>query len=214
MTVADSLLHHLSARLAEPLPGSAAHRLMIPNDPAMTIRLNPAPPTAKRSAVVVPLIERSNTLPDVLLTVRSAGLRSHGGQISLPGGRIEDGESNTVAALRELEEETGINSADVTVLGELTTVYIPPSNNVVAPIVAIVREPVAYKPSEAEVHEIFTVSIADLLDTSTHAFIEREVAGRTVQWPVWNVHPAVPLWGATAMILSELVWIFREKYDT
>lgn len=152
-------------------------------------------------------------MPKVMLTVRSEGLRRHGGQISFPGGRIEPNETAEQAALRELFEETGVGPEKVDVLGTLTPLYIPNSNSGVTPIVSVITEPMQYVPSEAEVEEIFTVDLAMFMLQANLGSITKEYSGTQVIWPVWNVHAHVPLWGATAMILNELIWLLRGDTD-
>ena len=200
-------------RLSEPLPGSDAHRELIPQFPGSLARLKGAPPDAKRSAVVVPLLLRMHTLPSVLFTLRSEGLRSHRGQISFPGGRIDDGETAQEAALRELTEETGVDAGSVVVLGALSEIYIPPSNAAVTPFVAMLQSPEHYTISEAEVTEIFDVPLMNFTDGAALRSAPRMIDGSHVDVPQWHVHPKVPLWGATAMILNELVWLTRDYLE-
>lgn len=205
-----NVMDELSRRLTRELPAGEAHREMLPDIPSMNIRLAPPPATARASAVLVPLILTKNGLPDLLLTVRSSALQSHGGQLAFPGGRLDAGEGVVDCALRELYEETGVPSKDVTVLGELTPIFIPPSNSAVTPIVAVLAAQKAYNPSEAEVKEIFTVPLSWLLDPASLQFHQQESFGKMVQWPAWKVHPSVLLWGATAMITNELLWIIKD----
>jgi 8-oxo-dGTP pyrophosphatase MutT (NUDIX family) len=205
-----NLVDTIRQRLAGPLPGVHAHKYFVPSDmPDAAKRLQRAPDDARRSAVLVPLLVRPDDDLDVLLTVRTSTLRSHSGQISFPGGRIDDGEDAVATALRELDEETGIPSHDVAVLGTLTPLWVPPSNSAITPVVGLVRAPEAYTPSEAEVAEIFTVPLSLLLDTSSVHVAPWTLYDRTVQVRHWRVHPSVPLWGATAMILNELLELVR-----
>lgn len=204
---------YLRTRLAEPLPGRAAHRELIPAVPDAEERLKGAPPEARQSAVVVPLLVRTHALPSVLFTLRSEALRSHRGQISFPGGRVDEGESTHEAALRELHEETGVTPEDVVVLGTLSPIYIPPSNSAVTPYVAMLRPPDRYEISEREVTEIFDVPLTNFTDTRSLRSGRRTIGGVTVDVPQWHIHPSVPLWGATAMILNELVWLTREYLE-
>lgn len=200
----------LRSRLAASLPGIDAHREFVPALPDAESRLRGAPPGARASAVLVPLIPRTQAFPDVLLEVRSESLRTHKGQISFPGGRLDDGENPEDAALRELEEEVGITAENVIILGTLTPLYIPPSNSAVYPVVGMVRSDDAYISSAAEVAEVFSVSLSTLLNPSSVRFEPRTLFGHVVDVPFFDVHDRVPLWGATAMILNELVWIGRE----
>lgn len=202
---------HLRRQLAGPLPGVTAHARFVPSDmPDAAKRLQRAPDDARRSAVLVPLLLGDDDMLDVLLTVRTSTLRSHGGQISFPGGRIDEGEDAVMTALRELDEETGIPSSDVAVIGTLSPLWVPPSNSAITPVVGLVRTPAQYMPSEAEVAEIFTVPLSILLDASNERVEPWTLYDRTVHVRHWRVHPRVPLWGATAMILHELLVLMRQ----
>jgi len=209
----------LRRRLTEALPGMDAHREMLPDYPQAEDRLQAAIdgrgelPGVKRSAVLVPLLTSAHALPDVLFTLRSETLRSHRGQISFPGGRIDEGEDVEGAALREMHEETGIEPHDVLVLGRLSDIFIPPSNSFVTPVVALVRRPSQYYISEAEVNEIFDVPLMRFMDAATKQYMKRTIFDDEVDVPYWHVHSTVPLWGATAMMLNELLWLTREYLE-
>lgn len=200
---------YLRLRLQKPLPGLQAHRELLPPLPGNEQRLRTPPDDARQSAVLVPLLPSADEL-SVLFTLRSQHVGSHQGQISFPGGRIEQGESYQQAALREFEEETGIAAVDVLVLGQLSPIYIPPSHSLVVPVVGIVERPHHYQPSAHEVAEIFDIPLSKFLDSSTLRLAPRSVGDLTIKVPQWHVHPTVPLWGATAMILNELLWLVRE----
>lgn len=206
-----SFTSFLTARLSARLPGIDAHREFLPAMPDAESRLKGAPQGARQSAVLVALVDMPDTeLPHVLLQVRSEGMRHHRGQISFPGGRIEDGEDAMTAALREMHEEMGIRSDDVTVLGHLTPLYIPPSNSAVTPIVGIVRSLDDLQLALSEVQETFTLPLANIVSPVHVQRAARDLYGQTVDVPHWAVHERIPLWGATAMILNELVWLTRE----
>lgn len=201
----------LDARLSARLPGTDAHREFVPAMPDAENRLKGAPHGARQSAVLVPLIVMPDSdLPHVLLQVRSEGMRHHRGQISFPGGRIEDGEDAQTAALREMHEEMGIRADDVVVLGHLTPLYIPPSNSAVTPIVGIVQSLKDLQLASSEVQEMFTLPLANIVSPMHIQRAEWDLYGQTVDVPHWSVHERIPLWGATAMILNELVWLIRE----
>jgi 8-oxo-dGTP pyrophosphatase MutT (NUDIX family) len=203
----------LEKRLAQPLPAFDAHREFVPNLPDAATRLSAPPPTARRSAVVVPLVVSQRPLPDVLLEVRSLGLRHHRGQISFPGGRIDEGEDAVTAALRELHEEVGIAPHDVAVLGMLTPLFIPPSNSAVVPVVGLLRSASNLTLSAHEVDEVISVPLEVLVDRASITTRKRDLYGSVADVAEWSVHHRVPLWGATAMMLNELVWITREYMD-
>jgi len=203
-------VEQLRLRLEGPLPGVRAHARFVPSDmPDAAKRLQRAPADARRSAVLVPLMLGADDALDVLLTVRTTTLRSHGGQISFPGGRVDADEDVVTTALRELDEETGIPASDVAVVGTLSPLWVPPSNSAITPVVGIVRTPATFIPSEAEVEEIFTVPLATLLDDANVCVEPWTLYERTVHVRHWRVHPRVPLWGATAMILNELLELLR-----
>lgn len=205
-----NLIDHIRERLAKPLPGFDAHRVFVPDMPESALRLAPPPADARRSAVLVPLIAEVIDDLRIVFTVRSESLRSHKGQISFPGGRIDEGEDVYTAALRELHEEIGVEPHDVTILGELTPLYIPPSNSAVTPVVALIKKTRAWVISEAEVTEVLDIPFASFLDATSISFTKQSLYGRLVDVPQWSIHPSVPLWGATAMILNELVWIVND----
>ncbi|MBI2793739.1 MAG: CoA pyrophosphatase [Ignavibacteria bacterium] len=210
MTLED----YLRLKLHGELPGVKAHREFIPDVPDAEVRLRGVWEGARRSAVLVPLIAMPHAFPNVLLTVRSEFIRSHKGQISFPGGMVEDDENEVDAALREMHEETGIDIGSVQILGSLSPTYIPPSNSIVLPTVGIIQRPKEYIISLTEVREIFDVPITSFLDPESVVVKKRTLHGVEANVPMWNVHPEVPLWGATAMILNELIWIIREFVNT
>ena len=154
-----------------------------------------------RSAVLVLLTSRNAPhATHVLLTLRSSTLRSHTGQLSLPGGRIEPGETPEAAALRECEEETGISAHLPEILGRLSPITSPASKGAVLPIVAWLHEDAPIRIHPDEVEEAFWQPLDDLGEP---VVTEWELRGMTMRVPHWPVH-RVPLWGLTACVLSEL----------
>jgi 8-oxo-dGTP pyrophosphatase MutT (NUDIX family) len=130
----------------------------------LTTFLPPEDHDARSSAVLI-LFGEGERGPDLLLTERSHTMRSHPGQVSFPGGRLDPGEGPHEAALREAYEETGLDPAGVEIIGDLPQLWIPPSNNVVTPVVGWWHDPspVSVKSLE-EVHAIYRVPIAELRD--------------------------------------------------
>jgi 8-oxo-dGTP pyrophosphatase MutT (NUDIX family) len=142
---------------------------------------------------------------DLLLTERAHDMRSHPGQVSFPGGAIDPGETPRAAALREAFEETGVRPEDVEVFAELPELWLPPSNFAVTPVLGWwERESPVGVVDPAEVHAVYRVPLADLLDPD-HRVSVRHPSGWT--GPGFLVGPAhdLVLWGFTAGIISRLL---------
>lgn len=134
----------------------------------------------------------------------------HGGQIAFPGGRREEKDADMIAtALREAEEEVGINPLEVRVLGTITDVYTHPSHTLVTPVVGIGRSRPHYRRQAQEVEEILEIKLSDLLNTVHLRRRDIEVHGGWLRAVPCVEIAEVVIWGATACILSELAWIIR-----
>ncbi|MCC7008099.1 MAG: CoA pyrophosphatase [Acidobacteria bacterium] len=204
MTVALSALETtLRRRLAMPLPGAAAQRRFAPRPERADWSPDQRPDTARHAAALVLLYARREgvMLP---LTVRHHTLPQHAGQVSLPGGAIDRGESPQAAALREADEEIGVAAADVRVLGALSTLWVPVSNFVIHPVVGIADREPAFRLHAREVSALLEVGIAELGDPACVRRIEHTRDGLTIACPAFHVH-GHDVWGATAMILAELL---------
>lgn len=155
-----------------------------------------------RAAVLVPLVERDGGW-FVVLTLRSADLADHAGQISLPGGRIDPDDADEVAAaLREAEEEIGLSRDYVEIAGRLDTWFTGTGFDV-TPIVGLVRPPPPYRPDPVEVAEVFEVPLDFILDPRNHQRRSRELAGQQrFFWAIPYLHRNI--WGATAGMLVNL----------
>jgi 8-oxo-dGTP pyrophosphatase MutT (NUDIX family) len=140
----------------------------------------------------------------VVLTVRADTLERHGGQVSLPGGVVEPGESFEQAALREAHEEIALPLDGVRVLGALTPLDIPVSGFRLHPIVAARTARPALTPSDGEVARILEIDVDELLQPSCVRVTQRERDGRTLTVPGFHLHD-VEIWGATAMVLAEFL---------
>ncbi len=153
------------------------------------------------AAVLVPIVLR-DVRPTVLLTQRTAHLRDHAGQISFPGGRVEEGDGGFIdAALRETEEEIGLDRSHIRVAGYLPD-YRTGTGFCVTPVVAFVTPPFAVSPDPFEVAEVFEVPLDFLLDTANHEQHEIHWRGKLRKYyamPYGDYY----IWGATAgMIVS------------
>jgi len=168
--------------------------------------LNPGmtPPSAalRPAAVLVPLIDRAEGM-SVLLTQRTAHLSAHAGQIAFPGGRVEPGDSDAVAAaLRETEEEIGLLRERVTLVGRLDT-YVTGTGFEITPVVGLVSTPFSLSVDPFEVADVFEVPLSFVLDPNNHRRTERIFEERR---RVFFVLPyqGRNIWGATAGMLVNL----------
>lgn len=171
-------------------------------------RLNPDK-NARHSSVLLILTENEGKL-NVLFTLRSSELISHKGQISFPGGRVEENETYLEAALRETEEEIGLQREHLQILFELSTLYVHPSNSIIHPFVAFLPQKVDFFINPTEVEEVFEIEI-DFFRQNYNFFMESwKFDNENVLVPNWKIHPKQVLWGATAMILSEFLDIYED----
>ena len=169
--------------------------------------------TARRSAVLV-LFGEGEGGPDLLLIQRSAHLRSHAGQPAFPGGGIDATDAGPVAAaLREAEEETGLDPAGVEVLTALPELWVPPSGNAVTPVLAWWREPSSVHAADAgEVASVARVPLADLT-APANRLVVRHPSGTT--GPAFEVADML-VWGFTAGVLARLLTLggWEQPWDT
>jgi 8-oxo-dGTP pyrophosphatase MutT (NUDIX family) len=200
------LPHQLAARLQSPLPGAKAYALLAP-ELSFGRHAGPAPYNARRAAVLFLLYPQQGNWY-VPLTLRPTNLAHHAGQISLPGGTIERGESSRRAAQRELTEELGPVDG-IEFLGRLTEYYVWITNFVVTPWVACVSQRPTWQPNPAEVEEVIELPLAHLLDPQHRGelLIERDSYQFTAPCYLWQEHR---IWGATSMMLCELATILSE----
>lgn len=202
-------IEYLSDRLEKPLPGLNAQLKMAPAPlrDGPTRELEP-PPSAKKSSVLILLFPNDENRLELILTLRSRDI-DHGGQISLPGGRSDEDETYVETALREAQEEVGIKPESVQILGMLSDLYVSHSNNLVKPVVAYLPEIPELTPNPAEVEEAFTVEVKSLAAKKNLTVENWDLQKYSYEVPFWDIHE-VPLWGATAMILNELLDLYRE----
>lgn len=204
-------IEKLKNRLTGDLPGEEAQFRMASNDrPRMSEALSMAA-QQRQSAVLLYLFPEQGDWRIVLMK-RPDYDGVHSGEVSIPGGRLEPGENHTQAALREFEEETGVSVSNRQLLGNLSTLFIPPSNFLVKPFVAYATDRPSFEPDPMEVEEIIELLISTLMSDVT---VKRGKvclsSGIWVEAPYFEVEGHM-VWGATAMILSELKEVLRDLH--
>jgi len=181
----------------------AAHQMMMPQarlrDRASNLRGKP-----RVGSVLLLLYCRDGEM-HLVLTRRRDDLNSHAGQISFPGGRREPDEPLSLTALRETKEEVGIPETAVSILGELSQIYIPPSDYEVHPFVGWHENGrPQFLPETDEVAEILEVPLSHLLDPDNRREEPWDFRGHQVTIPFYDVK-GNKVWGATAIMLSEFI---------
>jgi 8-oxo-dGTP pyrophosphatase MutT (NUDIX family) len=202
-----ALVRRLSVRLRQPLPGLDAQASMAPRprrgwDPE---RL----PDGLRPAAALLLLYPRGGVTHLVLTVRASDLPQHAGQVSLPGGGVDPGESLQQAALREAWEEVGVEPASVSIIGALTPLHIPVSGFLLHPLVGVTPDAPVFTPHVREVAQVAEVSLADLAAPERRALTHWQYEGRDYEVPYFDVH-GLQVWGATAMVLGEFLAVVTE----
>jgi 8-oxo-dGTP pyrophosphatase MutT (NUDIX family) len=200
----------LRDRLRDALPGHEALRRFAPSPWLPNWSPDLLPDTARRAAALILLFPGPDG-PLVPLTVRHRGLPQHAGQVSLPGGAIDLGESPEAAALREAEEEIGVRADRVRLVGALSTLWVAVSNFVIHPCVGVAHERPEFLLHPEEVEALLEVPLDHLRDPSRLRWMTRERQGHPVRYPYYDVGGHV-VWGATAMILGEFACLFDEGH--
>lgn len=197
-----AIVERLRGRLAEPLPGLEAQLVMAPR-PRTGRRVVEVPAQARKAAALL-LLYPLDAEAHIALTVRAAHLPKHAGQVSLPGGALEPGETVEATALREASEEVGIEISAVHVLGHLTPLHIPVSGFVLHPVVAVADHQPSFVPSAHEVARVINVSLLALSDPSAVRLRNNLHDSRHYEVPYFAIDGET-VWGATAMVLSEFL---------
>ena len=194
-------------RLAETLPGVEAQMRFAPAPPRAGWAAGHFPEDARVAAALLLVYEAADG-PAVPLTVRASGLARHAGQVSLPGGAADPGETLAETALREAQEEIGIDPATVEILGELTPVHVLVSGFTLHPVVGVAHARATFVPAAGEVAEILEVSLEHLRDASRIRRGTRIREGVAVEYPYFDLL-GHQVWGATAMVLGEFVCLIQ-----
>ncbi|TDM09035.1 MAG: CoA pyrophosphatase [Ideonella sp. MAG2] len=170
------------------------------------------PPAA--AAVLLPLVVRQGHITSVVLTRRTAHLKHHAGQISFPGGKSEPQDDSPAAtALREAQEEVGLEPTDAEVLGTMPA-YKTVTGFVITPVVALLPPQLPWRPDPGEVAEVFEVPLSHLMNPAHHQWHEHEWQGHKRQYLSMPWHDAAHqryfIWGATASMLRNFYHLLAE----
>ena len=196
------LIDALSGRLKSP-PRPIAKRFRFVPQLGYGRHRGPAPPQARPAAVVVLVYPRDDRW-FVPCTLRPQTLSVHAGQVSLPGGAIESGESAETCGLRELHEEIGVESAQVSILRTLSPIYVYRSGFLVQPFVAVASETPAFELNPAEVEQLLEIPVEQLLDASHYGRMWIVQKSLRYETPCFHCGEHY-IWGATLKVLGEFL---------
>jgi 8-oxo-dGTP pyrophosphatase MutT (NUDIX family) len=204
------LINLIEERLKLPLPGEKAQLRMGSDIRMKELKWIPENKTTRHSGVMILLYPQHDSIYSVLIQ-RPHYKGTHGGQVSLPGGKKETCDADIIqTALRETQEEIGVGMNSIRILGSLTRLYIPPSNFVIFPVVGFTKKKPVFKLEASEVEDIIEYDISSLLHPdirkTTQIKVE-EVA--TFNAPYFDILGKI-VWGATGMVLSEFRALLAE----
>jgi 8-oxo-dGTP pyrophosphatase MutT (NUDIX family) len=200
-----TLIEALRHELRKPLPGLKAQLRLSPEvrrNKITDINIDRPP---KKGGVLILLYDDGDGVIRFPLMQRPQYNGPHSGQVSFPGGKMEDHDNNLVdTALREAQEEIGVRAADIEVLGTLTDLYVWASNFLVRPVLAYARQRPVFTPDLEEATEVLEVQLQSILTNDRIRKKKLTVRGNIrIEAPYYDIHNKV-VWGATAMMLSEL----------
>lgn len=180
--------------------------------PAILVSESMQPPLRRVNSGVLAALFEEEDEARLVLTRRSSSMRTHRGEVSFPGGRLDAGEDAAAAALREAHEEVGLDPSSVTTVGWLHPVMTMVSGSLILPVVATLSRPPRLVPSPTEVDRVFDVALAELADPELFHEEHWRIPGRVIpgsgdgSFPVWFFEiSGEMIWGATARMIHELL---------
>lgn len=203
----NSIVERLKINLQKDLPGFKVQQRMAPSfrvGPSMPHNQNPS---TRESAVLI-AIYPDNGQANTILIKRAVYNGAHSGQVSFPGGKREGFDKSLIeTALREAEEEIGIDPTTVEVIGTLTPLFVPVSNLTVLPVVGIMPKPSELHPNLQEVEYTITANLSDFKSPENLSVKTICIGNLPISAPFYAVKNEV-VWGVTAMIISELTALY------
>ncbi|NAS30211.1 NUDIX domain-containing protein [Flavobacteriaceae bacterium R38] len=210
----DIFLNAVSKITNLPLPGQESHYKMAPLSRVRELKAKALEKGDSRKAAVLMLCypdEANQTRFVLILRKKYPGV--HSNQVAFPGGKIEENDKTLQeTALREANEEVGVNPSSIEILRSLTEVYIPPSNFLVYPFLGVTRDIPLFKPQEDEVEDVIEVLLSDFLDDRTVFSQELTTSyAKKINVPAFKLNGHT-VWGATAMMLNEVKDLLKSVY--
>ena len=207
----NKFINNIKIALSKDLPGiesqfKMAPKLRQPINAEEAMKNNP-----RFSGVMMLFYKKSNKIYFVLIK-RKEYKGTHGGQMALPGGKFEEIDENIInTALRETEEEIGIDRNIINVIGRLTDLYIYPSNFIVTPVIGFIKTIPEFKINSNEVEYVSEVEFKDLINPSLIKTKKIMLTEKIeIDCPYFNLNNET-VWGATAMMLSEFVELIKRS---
>lgn len=205
----QQLADKLKLEMQKDLPGILSHQLMSPTTRKYRYDGNLKMPLSKRGGVLILLYPDKSGNIRLPLIQRPDYVGAHGGQVSFPGGKHEKQDIDLVAtALRETKEEIGVDPSQVHVLGMMTELYVWASNITVFPVLAYSDNTPTFVADQLEVSEILEVDLAWILNSANIKSKTLKIRGVKVEAPYYDIEQRM-VWGATAMMLSELAELLK-----
>lgn len=195
----EQFINKLTQQLALPLPGEVAFQKM--SIPSRSI-WKPNEKTRKSAVLILFYKHLNDIYIPLILRPKYDGV--HAGQMAFPGGRFENSDENLIrTAVREAQEEIGIKASDVKIIGQLTEIYIAPSNFLAQPIVGYLPYKPDFYPDPREVDKIFEINLKEFLNTENISTTTIKIKDFSLEVPCYIIQNNI-IWGATALMISEL----------
>ncbi len=208
----SAVLTYLKETLRGELPGPVAHHKLLP--PGRRLKTYDHELSSVRQSSVLLLIFPEGDRIFICLTRRPATMTFHPGQISFPGGKVEKEDlSAEMAALREAREEVGIDTSAIEILGKLSDLYVEVSKFSIQPFLAWSDKKPEFLVNTLEVEELILFPLSDFVANETISEVELDTVTGPLRVNYYSYNGEV-IWGATAMILSELIEIMKRHYQS